>query len=292
MNKSLLKEDRVHGTPLYPVSVYEVSCQAGEPLLDLHWHDELEFLMVTQGKALIRVNANEYELKAGEAVFVNAGEMHSGYLTQPEGCSFIAVVFHADILGGGRFDPVQEKYIRPLLRQEHAVPVHITAQTEAERDLLEMLVRVYDLNKNRAPLYELITKGLLQIIVSKLILLGGPAAREPRHPADRLKLERLKTVVEYMQTNYSRPVRLKDLAALVSVNESYFCRFFKELTAKSPIEYMNQVRVQKAAILLKAGNAKVMDVALDVGFHNLSYFIGVFKRYFGCTPSEYRKRER
>jgi AraC-like DNA-binding protein len=44
--------------------------------------------------------------------------------------------------------------------------------------------------------------------------------------------------------------------------------------------------------MLKGGNGKVMDVALDVGFNNLSYFIGVFKRHFGCTPSEYRKREK
>lgn len=292
MNKAMLKEDRIHGNPLYPVSVYEISAQAGEPLLDLHWHDELEFLMVTKGKAVLRVNVNDYELRAGEAVFVNTGEMHSGYMTQSEGCTFKAVVFHADILGGGSIDPIQEKYIRPLLRQEHAVPVRLTAGTEAERDLLAMLVQVFEANQNKSPLYELITKGLLQLIVSKLILLGGPGYREPSLPADHQKLERLKTVVEYIQANYSRPIRLGDLAALISVNESYFCRFFKELTAKSPLEYMNQVRVQKAAVLLKAGSEKVMDVALDVGFNNLSYFIGVFKRYFGCTPSEYRKRDK
>jgi quercetin dioxygenase-like cupin family protein len=243
MNKAMLKEDRIHGNPLYPVSVYEMNIQAGEPLLDLHWHDELEFLMITKGKAVIRVHTNDYELQAGEAVFVNTGVMHSGTLTPSEGCTFKALVFHADILGGGHIDPVQDKYIRPLLRGQHAVPVHLTAGTGAERELLSMLTQVFEANETAAPLYELITKGLLQLIVSRLILLGGPSFRDQSLPNDHQKLERLKTVVEYIQENYSKPIRLGELAALLSVNESYFCRFFKELTAKSPLEYMNQVRV-------------------------------------------------
>jgi AraC-like DNA-binding protein len=153
-----------------------------------------------------------------------------------------------------------------------------------------MLVQLFELNKAAAPLYELTTKGLLQLIVAKLLQLGGTAARARLPSAERMKIERLKMLIDYIQANFARPLRLQDLAAHVAISEAYLCRFFKEFTRQSPLSYVGRIRVQKAAVLLRDTDAKIMDIALDVGFANLSYFVVVFKQHFGCTPSEYRKR--
>ncbi|MCY9668601.1 AraC family transcriptional regulator [Paenibacillus alginolyticus] len=292
MQQANLKEDRIHGDPLYPIRVYEICCQPGEELLELHWHDELEFLMLTKGKAVFRVSMDDYELEAGEAIFVNSGQLHSGRISANEECFFTAVVFHSDILGGERFDLVREKYINPLIQQKFVTPAHITHHTAEERELLALLLQVFDLNINERPLYELSTKGLLQVIISKLIMLGGPAFRELPPSVNPTHIDRLKLIIEYMQMNYSSPIRLEDLAAIVSFSESYFCRYFKGFTGKSPLEYLNQVRAQRAAFLLKDTNKKITEISFDVGFNTLSYFIGVFKTHFGHTPSEYRKRLR
>jgi quercetin dioxygenase-like cupin family protein len=158
MQQANLKENRIHGNPLYPIRVYEICCQPGEELLELHWHDELEFLMVTKGKAIFRISMDNYALETGDAIFVNAGQLHSGQLVADEGCCFTAVVFHADVLGGEHFDIVREKYILPLLQQKFIIPVHISQCTEGERELLAMLLQIFQLNLNEAPLYELYTK--------------------------------------------------------------------------------------------------------------------------------------
>lgn len=292
MQQAHLKEDRIHGDPLYPISVYEINCLPGEELLELHWHDELEFLMLTEGKAVFRVSMDEYELEAGEAIFVNAGQLHSGTITAGEGCSFNAVVFHSSILGGERFDLVWEKYINPLIQQKYVTPAHISKRSSEERELLGLLEQVFDLNLNEQPLYELTTKAHLQMLIAKLLKLGGPSLRELPHAVNPTHIDRIKRIIEYIQVNYSLPIRLEDLAALVSFSESYFCRFFKGFTGKSPLEYLNQVRAQRAACLLKDTDKKITEISLDVGFNTLSYFIGVFKAHFGYTPSEYRKRER
>jgi AraC-like DNA-binding protein/quercetin dioxygenase-like cupin family protein len=290
MQQAHLKEDRVHGDPLYPIRVYEICCQPGEELLDLHWHDELELLMLTKGKAIFRVSMDEYELVAGEAIFVNGGQLHSGYITSDEECCFTAVVFHPDIVGNGRFDLVGEKYITPLIQQKYVIPAHITRHSTEEEELLNLLVKVFDLNLKEAPLYELTTKGYLQLMISKLMMLGGPAYRELPPTVSPTHIDRLKLIIEYIQMNYSGTIRLEELAALVSFSESYFCRYFKNFTGKSPLEYLNQVRSQRAAYLLKDTDKKITEISLDVGFNTLSYFIGVFKAHFGCTPSEYRRR--
>lgn len=289
MQQAHLKEDRIHGDPLYPIRVYEICCQPGEELLELHWHDELELLMLTKGKAVFRVSMDDYELEAGNAIFVNAGQLHSGYIASDEECCFTAVVFHPDIVGGGRFDLVREKYITPLIQQKYVIPALIPRDSAEETELLELLQQVFDLNLNEKPLYELYTKGLLQLIISKLIMLGGPAFRELPPAVSPTHIDRLKLIIEYIQSNYSGSIRLEDLASLVSFSESYFCRYFKNFTGKSPLGYLNQVRAQRAAFLLKDTDKKITEISLDVGFNTLSYFIGVFKAHFGCTPSEYRR---
>ncbi|MGG1552843.1 AraC family transcriptional regulator [Paenibacillus ferrarius] len=293
MQQAKLKEDRIHGDPLYPIRVYEIDCQPGEELLDLHWHDELEFLMLTKGSAVFRVSMEEYLLEAGEAIFVNAGQLHAGSIASDEPCSFKAVVFHANLLSGERFDLVWEKYIHPLLQQKYVTPVHIRpGGAKEEKELLELLEIVFQDNLNTSPLYELTTKANLQMMIAKLISLGGPSYREVPLASQPSQIDRIKRIIEYIQQNYSLPIRLEDLAALVSFSESYFCRYFKSITGKSPLVYLNGVRAQRAAYLLKDTDKKIMEISLDVGFNTLSYFIGVFKAHFGYTPSEYRKRER
>ncbi|CCQ92515.1 Transcriptional regulator, AraC family [[Clostridium] ultunense Esp] len=289
MNRAMLKERRTHGTPLYPVSIYSIACVPEEPLLYLHWHEEFEFLLLTKGRAVFRVDRIDYEVKAGEAIFVNSGLLHSGYALDCEPCSFMATVFHPKIFTSGTVDIIQEKYIQPLIRMQYSVPVHITPDTAPAADLLSMLREIHKMNGDSSSAHELATKGLLYLMMNRLFLLGKPTGSERRSTAEQ-KMERFKKVAEYIHTHFREPIRLRDLAGIASMSEGHVCRFFKEITSKSPIEYLNQYRLQQAATLLKETNRKIMDIALDVGFNNLSYFIGLFKRCYGLTPSQYRKR--
>ncbi|MFC4103979.1 AraC family transcriptional regulator [Paenibacillus xanthanilyticus] len=292
MDRATLKESRVHGHALYPLSIYPIDCPPDQPLLDLHWHDELELLLVTSGKAVFRVDVTDYEVHAGEAIFVASGDLHSGYVKGESACAFVAVVFHPDLLGGGTIDLTQEQYIQPIVRKKWSVPVHLTREDPLAADVLGMMEQLIALNTDRPPVYELTTRGLLLMIMAKLYRLGTPATGERNRPqSDDYRTERLKIVLHYIHEHYAEPVKLGDLAAQVAMSEAYFCRFFKSITAKSPLEYVNQYRVRQAALLLRETDKKTMEIALDVGFNNLSYFIGVFKQHYGMTPVAYRKRQ-
>ena len=286
MNKVTLKENRVHGEPIYPVSTYRITCPPEEPLLDLHWHDELEFLLVTEGTAAFRVDAADFELRAGEAMFVNSGELHSGRVAGDEPVTFLAVVFGADLFGDVR-EKTYDRYIFPLVQRNYDVPSKIGRDSETERSIVSMLRDLFEANETEAPMRELTTKGLLHLCVAQLLRLGG----ENRKPeAADARIDRLKTVIAYIEERCEEPVALRDLAGIAGMSEAYFCRFFKKITTKTPVEYVNSVRIQRAAELLRRTDRKIMAIALEVGFSNLNHFNGEFKRRFGCTPSEYRKR--
>jgi len=286
MNKATLKENRVHGEPIYPVSVYRFSCGPDEPLMELHWHDELEFLLVVEGAAAFRVDTFDFELRPGEAMFVNSGELHSGRVLGDEPVTFLAVVFGADLFGDVR-EKVYDRYIFPLVQRNYVVPTKIGRDADAERAIVALLRELFEANESDAPMRELTTKGLLHLCVSRLLALGGESRRSEL--ADG-RIERLKTVLEHIEARCEETISLRELAGLAGMSEAYFCRFFKKITAKTPVEYVNSVRIQRAAELLRRTDRKIMTIALEVGFSNLNHFNGEFKRRFGCTPSDYRRR--
>lgn len=73
------------------------------------------------------------------------------------------------------------------------------------------------------------------------------------------------------------------------MSEGHFCRTFKLITFKTPIDYLNYYRTTKAQDLLIRSNKKVLEICMDVGFNNLSYFINIFKKNTGYTPSAFKK---
>ena len=76
------------------------------------------------------------------------------------------------------------------------------------------------------------------------------------------------------------------------MNSQYFCRYFKENLGKTATEYINEVRVEKAAEALIETDEKIINIAQNSGFENMGYFIRRFKKEKGVTPSEYRKNSK
>ena len=104
-------------------------------------------------------------------------------------------------------------------------------------------------------------------------------------------MHKLKNVLVFMRDNYDKPISLSDMADAADMSSKYFCYFFKEMTRKSPVEYLNTYRVEKAARKLITSDISVTDVAFACGFNDLSYFIKTFKAYKGVTPARFRRGE-
>ena len=103
------------------------------------------------------------------------------------------------------------------------------------------------------------------------------------------KLQLLKKSVTYIHQNYQQKIYIKDLAHEVNMNSQYFCRFFKSMTGKTPVDFINTHRIEEATLLLSSTDLNITDISLKVGIDNFSYFNKLFRHYKNCTPSEYRK---
>lgn len=88
----------------------------------------------------------------------------------------------------------------------------------------------------------------------------------------------LKKVLDYIELNYSEVIIVSELADICNFSDYHFMRFFKKYMNMTCIEYINNLRLEKAVELFEKGNTSILDVSLSVGFHNLSYFHRAFKK--------------
>lgn len=100
--------------------------------------------------------------------------------------------------------------------------------------------------------------------------------------------ERIKNVVEFMETHYPKELKLKDLAQSACFSVYHFARIFQLITGTTPIKYLKDVRLKNAAALLIQTDMPVTEVALSTGFGSISSFNASFKSRFGVTPVELR----
>lgn len=102
--------------------------------------------------------------------------------------------------------------------------------------------------------------------------------------------ERMHQIYKFVEANFQKPIKIIEIARVVSLSEAAFCRYFKKSTKLTYTDFVNQYRVNHAKKLLMQ-NANVTEACYDTGFESLSYFNKIFKKITGENPSAYRKRK-
>ena len=93
----------------------------------------------------------------------------------------------------------------------------------------------------------------------------------------------------YMQRNYQKDLTQEFVSYLFYLNRSYLSTLFKARTGEKFVDYLNEIRVNKAKELLANSDRKMYQVAKAVGYDNVKYFFRVFKKKTGVTPEQYRE---
>jgi AraC-like DNA-binding protein len=110
----------------------------------------------------------------------------------------------------------------------------------------------------------------------------------PLHDRKVFRME-IGRAVEYIHSNLGRKINVEEMAEIANMSPSHFSRIFKEEIGKSPIDYLNQTRLNRAKKLLLAGDKSITEIALECGFGSSAYFSDRFFKKFKLTPSEYQK---
>lgn len=110
----------------------------------------------------------------------------------------------------------------------------------------------------------------------------------PRH-SENFKVNRM---ISYIEKHWNSTIELEDIASWAGASSGYTSALFSKTMCMTFVQYMNALKVNKAATLLKESNMSVKDISDYCGFQNTSYFIRTFHNLSGVTPGEYRKQKK
>lgn len=110
------------------------------------------------------------------------------------------------------------------------------------------------------------------------------AKRKDENPAGIVPI-----AIQYIHAHYQDELSLEKVAAAVFMNAAYFSQLFKQKTGQGYKEYVIQLRMEKAAALLRDTSLKVSEVAYRVGYQDMRHFTQVFRKTYDATPTEYRQ---
>lgn len=245
----------------------------------MHFHEEFEFLYVTQGAMnCYTEDLNFMNAKEGEIIFVNSGVGHKTEYAVDDSQALL----------------VQFKYIYQIKKNlQHLSSLNKYTQTplfvfkKDDKDY-EQVKRIFFSIFENSDKKDFISEcNVMSGIYSMMAILYR---RDFFNIGDKVSdiTDSIKSALEYIDQNHSREITLESLADITGFNKDYFSRLFKKHTDTNVTEYINFVRICKATELMDS-TYTLSEIASNVGFSSLSYFNRMFKKYKHFTPSEYRK---
>lgn len=288
MEKQKLYESRRHGTSYFPMEFFEVTNENGQHYVNLHWHRNIEFILVHRGTCSVTVSRTEYSARPGDIYIFNQEALHRIYSDDTK-LSYGTFIFPLSSLEFASEDSAG-KSLRRLIDGRMLFPEHIPASDSLSAPLAKILDSILAAHEEKFSGCELFIKAQLIRFAaelmhhSRLVKPEGLAAENLQR-----KNERLKQILTFINENCSSELSLSVMAENFHVSEKYFSRHFIAESGQTFTEYLNHCRIEKACRLLKETDLSVLEVALESGYENISYFIRVFRAQKGCTPLKYRK---
>tara|TARA_R110002072_G_scaffold303107_2_gene493783 strand:+ start:53900 stop:54895 length:996 start_codon:yes stop_codon:yes gene_type:complete len=182
------------------------------------------------------------------------------------------------------FDDFAKRYPDVKLQRKrfitHGDRLYCTGSVNAVRDIMLHFV---ELLFNSAVADEVARHFTHELKRSYESLLLGTEQHNSHHDELIIKVQ------EWMQKHYQRSIRMADLAASYGLNMRTFNRRFRLAANKTPTEYLQEVRINQARELLKHSNLSITEIGFAVGYQDVSYFTGLFRRLHDVTPNAYRR---
>lgn len=252
----------------------------------VHYHEEYELNFMHHAKGVKRIVGDSVEeIDEWELVLIGPNIPHAWFTHK---CKTelleITIQFHRDLFHEVFLKRTQLSSIRSLFEQSLK---GILFSKEIIRQLAPRIIAL----EHKTGFDSVIE---LMCILNELSMAPGSRclSGEKIYNADYIYMDslRMEKLIEFMNANFNRPVRLAEAAELVNMAETAFSRFFKAKTGINFVDFLNDIRLGHASRLLIDTKDPVNDIAASCGFTNISNFNRTFKREKGLTPKDFRAR--
>ena len=242
-----------------------------------HHHREIEILYVIDGEAIYYIDTKEYKIKKGNIVIVLPYLIHRATIFANKSFSHCCICFDLKL--------INDDFLREGFEEGTITVNPILSISDISTLMSQYILEAHKAVLNKSSGWELDAIGNLSLFFSKLKGYNLITEKSPETKAKNFCYR----VISYIDANYNQSITSNDAAKALFMNNSYFCRKFKDNFGYCFQKYIETYRIEKAKTLLKTTTLPVSEIALTVGFNDFSYFSKIFKRSENSTPSQYRK---
>lgn len=250
----------------------------------LHTHEFAEFFLIISGKIRHIINGEHQPLDAGTLVFIRPTDIHGFEQRDGAACELVNVAFKLEFLRdlsnylGNDF--FLRRYTGPVTSPVFKLSL---AETDA---LATQLIRMNLLQSTAQDVARLKIKVLIAELFTRFFLDNESTGAGSDHPE---WFEQLIVEMGKRENLYGGLVRMKVLAPCT---QEHLCKCFRKYLDKTPTQFINELRIKRAAKQIVETDEKILSIALDLGFVSLSRFYYLFKKYYGIPPARYRLMSR
>lgn len=250
-----------------------------------HCHDHLEIAYIMAGSGKYYIEGEMYDVREGDLLILNPGVKHQAQLTKegeiPTTEFFVGAT---DI----QFPNYPRNYL-PVPKGGHIM--HPTV--ELRRKIARICSAMETENKvSREGRYVMLKAFLIQLILLIFREQCKPSSSSEGYAFESVnKNHVVDKIISYFQDHYSEKISLDHIAENMYLSPFYISKIFKSETGDTPINYLINIRLERAKILLENGdNGSIQEIAAMVGYDDAYHFSKLFKKRYGMSPSEARKR--
>lgn len=269
----------------FPFSMY---AESGEGrLVNARTHESsMEIIEVLSGSVKIQIGTEIVEASAGYFVYVPPTLVFRVDAVS-ERASIRAMVFDTSILEANMENFDTEVFYMFYLQSKNKVTPFKQGHPVYET-LRKYMQESYDEYVAKDVCYKLPIRANIYLMMTALLRYYCGSKDE----SDRMiyhNVLRLRPVIEYISEHYCEKIYIEKLSDMIAVSPDYFTKMFKDSIGKTPIEYINGLRVNEAMRQLAETEKTMAEIADGIGFCNPNYFHKIFKQYMGTSPLNYRK---
>ena len=249
--------------------------------IKLHEHDFSELMCVIKGYGSQKIGENIYDFMNGSMFLIPSGVHHM--------ISFSSETEYYDILIRNEVFPMLQSCGQTIRFEELCGNVVVSSCTaEAYSKMCELLRMFYQEYNNKGFGSGEFLLSAIKMLLIYLIRYQGLPVEEDSMKRRRVALPQ---ILDYINSHYTEPLRLYDVANMYHYSVNSFSKIFKKKFGLTFKEYLHKKRVDLAKDQLKISTNTVSDICRAVGYSNSSEFYRIFQNYTGMTPLEYRRQK-
>ncbi len=258
-------------------TIYEYS----NLLINNHWHNSIEILLIKSGKMQVWISDRSYDLEKDDFIIINSMDIHATKTSEPTKVQLLQIPYSF----------LKAKI--PDIEHIHFEPASISdpqKKSSVHTAIYELLSEMGNAYYSQEGGYALKFSSILYHLLYLLVKECKTDITSNEIMKNDIIRNRLMLVINYVKEHYAEPISLKDAASLISLNQEYFCRFFKKYMGTTFLDYVNEIRLSHIYEDLLNTGETITRILETHGFTNYKLFIKKFHEKYGCTPMKKRKQ--